>query len=246
MPARRRDIGFAVAAGTVLAGYNNLLGALRWHRRRYVPVNACATGAAVPAAVLAGLTPADLGLASGALPAGLRLGSAAAAAMAGGWLLTAALPATRPVLRDQRAAGLSRRDVAYQALVRIPAGTVLWEETAFRGVLLAALRRVMPDTAAVAVASGVFGVWHIRPTIEALRVNRLAPGRGRAVAAVTAGCAATAAGGAVLSWLRLRSASLAAPVLLHLAANCPALLAAWAFTRPGSLREPPGLRSAKM
>ena len=125
--------------------------------------------------------------------------------------------------------GLTRREVTYQVMVRIPVGTVLWEETAFRGVLLAALRRVMPRGTAVAVASGVFGIWHIRPTIGALRANKLAAGPGKTVAAVTAGVAATAAGGVLLSWLRIRSGSLAAPVLLHLAANCTGPLAAYAI-----------------
>ena len=60
--------------------------------------------------------------------------------------------------------------------MRIPVGTVLWEEIAFRGVLQAALRRVMPGGAAIAVTSGVFGIWHIRPTAAALRINGLAGG----------------------------------------------------------------------
>ncbi len=66
--------------------------------------------------------------------------------------------------------------MAYQVTVRIPIGTVLWEETAFRGVLQAALRRALPGPAAIAVTSGVFGLWHIRPTIAALRINGVAAG----------------------------------------------------------------------
>jgi membrane protease YdiL (CAAX protease family) len=228
---RRRDAGFAIASCAVLAAYNNVLGRQPWHQRRYAPVNACATAAALSAAAAGGLTAADLGLARGALPAGWRLGSRFAAAAAAGWLLTAVVPAARPVLRDERISARDGRDVAYQAMVRIPAGTVLWEETAFRGVLQAALRRVMPCPAAIAVTNGVFGIWHIRPTAEALRVNGLARGRGQTVAAVTAGVAATSAAGVLLSWLRVRSGSLAAPMLLHLAANSPGPLAAWAVAR---------------
>ena len=116
---------------------------------------------------------------------------------------------------------------------------MLWEETAFRGVLLAALRRVMPRGTAVAVASGVFGIWHIRPTSGALRANKLAAGPGKTVAAVTAAVAATAAGGVLLSWLRIRSGSLAAPVLLHLAANCTGALAAYAIAQPSAAAASP-------
>ena len=139
----------------------------------------------------------------------------------------------------QRAAGLDRRDVAYQALIRIPVGTALWEETAFRGVLQAALRRVMPDTAAIVVTSGVFGAWHIRPTLQALRANGLAGDRRRALAGTCAGCAATAAGGALLSWLRARSGRLAAPVLLHAAVNSGGLIAAHAVAALAPSGEPP-------
>jgi uncharacterized protein len=228
---RQRDVGFAVASCAVLAVYNNVAGMLPWHRRRYTLLNVCAAGAALAAAAASGLTATDLGLGREELARGVRLGSAAAAAAAGGWVLIAAVPATRPVLRDDRIAGLSGREVAYQALVRIPLGTVLWEETAFRGVLQAALVRVMPAGAAVAVTNGVFGIWHIAPTAAALRINGLAGGPGRTLAGVTAGVAATAAGGVLLSWLRTRSGSLAAPILLHVATNSVGALAAWAITR---------------
>ena len=148
--------------------------------------------------------------------------------MGAGWIVVAAVPATRPVLNDKRITSLDGRAVAYQAVVRIPIGTVLWEEAAFRGVLQAALRRILPETAAIAATSAVFGVWHIRPTLQALRVNGLASNRGQATARVAAGVAATAAGGALLSWLRARSGSLTAPVLLHLATNSGGQVAAWA------------------
>ena len=226
-PARRRDLGFALACCGVLAGWNNAVRLGRW----YAPVNAGAAGAAVAAGLASGLTPADLGLSPAALRSGLRLGGRLAAPVVGGYLAVALIPAARPVLRDERAAGLTGRQAAYQALVRIPVGTVLWEETAFRGVLQAALRRVLPETAAIAATSVIFGIWHVRPTAEGLRVNQLATGRRQQAAAVTAGVAATAAGGVVLSLARARSGSLAAPVLVHLATNCTGVLAAWALRR---------------
>jgi membrane protease YdiL (CAAX protease family) len=75
------------------------------------------------------------------------------------------------------------------------------------------------------VASAAFGIWHIRPTAEALAANRLAMAPGARIAAVSAVAAGTAAAGVLLSLLRDRSGSLAAPVVLHLAANCVAPLA---------------------
>jgi membrane protease YdiL (CAAX protease family) len=93
-------------------------------------------------------------------------------------------------------------------------------------VLDAALRRVLPDPAAIAVSSGVFGIWHIRPTIAALRINQVtAGGRAEWAQVATAVLGMTAAGG-LLSGFRRYSGSLAAPVLLHLTANCGAALAA--------------------
>jgi membrane protease YdiL (CAAX protease family) len=221
--ARRADVAFAVSACIVLAGYNNLAGP--WHRRWYPAVNASAAAVMLAAAAASRLTAGDLGLRRDRVRSGLRLGSAAAAPVAAALGLAALTPATRPLLNDQRVAGLDRRQLAYHVLLRIPLGTVAWEETAFRGVLQAALRRVLAEPAATAVASAVFGIWHIRPTAEALAVNRLAADRGTRIAAVSATVAGTAAAGALLSFLRERSGSLAAPVTVHLAANCAAPLA---------------------
>ena len=209
------DLAFAAAACAVLAVYNNLPGPRRW----YPAVNALAAAAA------SGLTADDLGLRRDRLRPGLRLGAVAAAPVVAAFTLAALTPATRPLLNDQRVARLDRRQLAYQVLLRIPLGTVAWEETAFRGVLHAALRRVLAEPAATAVASATFGLWHIRPTAEALTVNRLAATRRARITAVAATVAGTAAAGALLSCLRDRSGSLAAPVLLHLAANCTASLA---------------------
>ena len=235
MPGRARrpaDVAFASAACIALADYNNLAGARPWHRRWYPAVNALAASVALGAAAASGLTASDLGLRRDRLRAGLRCGSAAAAPVVAAFGLAALTPATRPLLDDQRIAGLDRRQLAYHVLLRIPVGTVAWEEIAFRGVLRAALRRVLAEPAATAAGSAVFGLWHIRPTAEALAVNRLAAGRGARITAVTAVAAGTAGAGALLSLLRKRSGSLAAPVLLHLAANCAGPLAS-ALARRG-------------
>ena len=225
-------MAFAAAACIALAGYNNLAGAQPWHRRWYPAVNALAAAVLLVAATASGLTADDLGLRRDRLRSGLRRGSAAAVPVVAAFGLAALNPATRPLLNDQRIAGLDRRQLACNVLLRIPVGTVAWEEIAFRGVLQAALRRVLAEPVATAVGSAVFGLWHIRPTAEALAVNGLAADRGARVTAVAGVVAGTAGAGAVLSLLRGRSGSLAAPVLLHLAANCAGPLAS-ALARPG-------------
>jgi uncharacterized protein len=218
-------VAFTAAACVVLAGYNNLAGLHPWHRRWYPVVNGSAAAAALAAAAASGLTAADLGLGRDRLRAGLRLGSTAAAPVVAAFGLATVIPGGQRLLDDQRIAGLDGRQLAYQVLLRIPVGTVAWEEIAFRGVLQAALRRVLAEPSATAVGCAVFGLWHIRPTVEALAVNGLAAGRGARVLAVTAVVGGTAGAGAVLCLLRERSGSLAAPVLLHLAANCAGPLA---------------------
>ncbi|HEY0999412.1 MAG TPA: CPBP family intramembrane glutamic endopeptidase [Streptosporangiaceae bacterium] len=234
-------MAFASAASIALAGYNNLAGARPWHRRWYPVVNALAASVALGAAAASGLTASDLGLRRDRLRAGLRYGSAAGAPVVAAFGLAALTPATRPLLDDQRIAGLNRRQLAYDVLLRIPVGTVAWEEIAFRGVLRAALRRVLAEPAATAVGSAIFGLWHIRPTAEALAVNRLAAGRGARILAVTTVVAWTAGAGAVLCLLRERSGSLAAPVLLHLAANSTGALASALASR---MHEDAGLAGA--
>ena len=234
-------MAFASAACTALAGYNNLAGARPWHRRWYPAVNALAASVALGAAAASGLTASDLGLRRDRLRAGLRMGSAAAAPVVAALGLAALIPATRPLIDDQRIAGLNRRQLAYDVLLRIPVGTVAWEEVAFRGVLRAALRRVLAEPAATAVGSAVFGLWHIRPTAEALALNRLVAGRGARILAVTAVAAWTAGAGALFCLLRELSGSLAAPVLLHLATNCGGALASALASR---IQEDAGLAGA--
>jgi membrane protease YdiL (CAAX protease family) len=226
-----RDVAFAVAVSVLLAWYNNLAGRAAWHRRWYPAVNMAAAAITLSAAKAAGLTADELGLSRDRLASGLRLGTAAAAPVAAAFALAPVIPAARPLLGDKRVAGLSGRQLAYQVLLRIPFGTVGWEEIAFRGVLHAALRRVLTERAAIAAESAMFGVWHIRPAAETLRTNQLATGRTTRIAAVAAVVAGTVAADALLSVLRERSGSLAAPVLLHLTANCAGPLASAVSSR---------------
>ncbi len=194
----------------------------------YVPVNLAVAAALLAAGRRAGLAPRDLGL--GAWRSGARAGGLAAAALATGLAAGLAVPALRPLFDDARVAGAGWGLVAYRALVRIPLGTVLLEEVAFRGVLLAAWRRVAGTWPAVLGSSAVFGLWHIRPALELIDANEAAAGMAETVAGVALAVAGTAAGGAVFCWLRLRSGSLVAPIVAHAALNSLALVAAFLVT----------------
>jgi membrane protease YdiL (CAAX protease family) len=208
-----------------LAGWNNLL-APRLSAVAYTGANAAATGVLLGGARAAGLSWAELGLDPRRLRSGVRAGAALALPLAAGYGVALALPAVRPVLADARVADLGGRRIAADVLVRIPLGTVLWEEVAFRGVLQAALGRLFGARAAGAAGAVLFAVWHIAPTLTAVRANAPTAAASRRRRAVVVGCVGTGAAGLLFQVLRHRSGSLLAPAVLHLAANSLGLLAA--------------------
>ena len=177
----------------------------------------------------------DLGLDREDLGRGLRLGAAAAAILAVVLAVGAALPATRDLFADRRVDQHSVTLLLYHTLVRIPLGTVVLEETLFRGVLLGlALRRWSPRVA-VAFSSVLFGLWHLLPARGVSGFNPVVAtatqGTLRHVLLIVLAVAATTLAGAVFCWLRLRARSLAAPAMLHLAGNSLAYLLAWTVLR---------------
>jgi membrane protease YdiL (CAAX protease family) len=153
-----------------------------------------------------------------------------------GYLLALALPATRAAFADERAAGLSVAALAWYALVRVPLGTVLLEEVAFRGVLWGLLTRRRGTTWATVLSSAAFGAWHVLPSLGLTSGNAAAAaafGSGAAgrTGAVLAAVIGTAAAGVVFCELRRRSGSLLAPAGLHCATNSLGYLFAWAIAR---------------
>ncbi|WNV73663.1 type II CAAX prenyl endopeptidase Rce1 family protein [Geodermatophilus sp. DSM 44513] len=223
----RRVLVLTAALLPVLLAWNNLLvHRLPGRPGSYVVANVAAAAVLLAAARASGLSWAELGLARRRLAAGARWGGACAAVVAAGYATALAVPALRPLLADGRVARLDGAELAVAALVRIPLGTVLWEEVAFRAVLLAALARLLPRAAAIGVSAAVFGLWHVRPTLGALAANDLADGPAARAVAVLLACLATAAAGVLFAVLRERSGSLLAPALLHLATNTLGLLVA--------------------
>jgi uncharacterized protein len=221
---------WVVGAAVVLA-VHNVLGNEVLPGASYVPVN-LATGALLAAlALLSGASLADLGLSRTDAPRGLVVGAAVALLVAGALVIGMATPATRDLFDDERVAGLDGGGLAYQGLVRIPLGTAVFEELAFRGVLLALLLRVASTVTAVATSSALFGLWHILPTLSALRINDLHAGPAGRAAAVGGAVVVTGIGGAILCWLRLRTGSLVAPVVVHTATNSFAIVGAFVVQR---------------
>jgi membrane protease YdiL (CAAX protease family) len=178
----------------------------------------------------------DLGLAPATAGRGLRWALAAAGLVLLVFLTAAALPVTHPAFLDERAGDLTLAAMLWHALVRIPFGTVLLEEVAFRGVLYAVLAARAGTSRAVLVSSLLFGIWHVLPALGLLHDNAavesiVGSGDAGRTLSVLAAVAGTAAAGLLLCELRRRSGSLLAPAGLHLALNGLGLAFAWAVTR---------------
>ena len=171
----------------------------------------------------------ELGLDPADLREGVRWGRLAVLVVAVVVAIGAALgDVIRPfgLLLDDARADLPLSDLAHAVLVRIPLGTAVFEELAFRGLLLAVLLRATSPGWSILWSSAVFGLWHVAPTIQTLRINEVAANSLVGLGAIAGAVVVTAVGGAVFAWLRVASGSLLAPVLAHWATNAFGLLAA--------------------
>ena len=169
-----------------------------------------------------GLAAADLGLARSSWPTGLRWGAAAAALVGLAYALASVTGPVWEALPD--GAGGLGRGALWTVLVVIPLGTVLPEELAFRGLLLALLGRRYGPLAGTLLSSGLFGLWHVVPslgggTANATMASVVGADAAGTVLRVIVTVVFTALAGVVLCGLRLRSGSLVAPVLAHWTVN---------------------------
>jgi membrane protease YdiL (CAAX protease family) len=178
----------------------------------------------------AGLGADDIGLGRGSWRRGAAYGAVCVAAVAAVYAVAARLPATRAAFLDERYRN-SFGAALLTAFLVVPLGTVLFEEVAFRGVLWGLLCRDSGPARATLVSSGLFGLWHVLPSLRLNRVNPavadlVGPGPAGQVTAVAGAVVFTAAAGALLCELRRRSGSLLAPAALHWAVNGLGVLAA--------------------
>jgi membrane protease YdiL (CAAX protease family) len=188
-----------------------------------------------------GLSWEQLGLAPDRSAPGLVVGLTVSTLVAVAVAVGVLLPATRRAFLDSRY-DVPVRDAVRTAVVTIPLATVVFEETAFRGVLWGEFDRHAGGIAATAGSAVLFGVWHVLPGLDVSRTSMAITGAGRrssrrtlfTVLGVVVG---TALAGVVLAELRRWTGSLLAPVLVHWAANGCAVVGsslAWARHR-GSL-----------
>lgn len=188
------------------------------------------TAAILLVAWASGMTPADLGLARQDLPAGLRYGLGAFALVVLVLVVAAVIPFTDSFLHDSRAQ-ISGGRLAYQVGVTVVLLTAVPEELAFRGALLGSALRLWPQRSAAIVSSALFGLWHVWPTLDTMSDNPAVSGASGSLAGqvgvVLGAVVVTFVAGLLFCWLRLRSRSLLASFLAHVATNGVALVVAW-------------------
>lgn len=177
--------------------------------------------AAVAYAMWRGYSADDLGLGREAVGSGVRVGAALGAIIVAGVTVLALVPLSSDFLDDDRFDQLSNWEALYEILVRIPFVTALTEELLFRAVLLAVLLAMTSTKVAVLWSSVVFGLWHVLTALNGLDGNEATDSFDgwAAAGSVVAVVLATGIAGVLFAWSRLRSNSVVAPWIVHIAFN---------------------------
>lgn len=197
-------------------------------RRTVIPdaahfaTNTAMIGVVAVLAVGADATRRELGLERDRVRSGLRLGGLVLA------LVVVVVFVATAVSDDPLGLGAGRTDLSgeallFQVFVEIPVATVVFEELAFRGLVVALLERICTPRAAMVWSALLFGLWHLGPAWPGADIA----GIGRAIGVV----GATAIAGVVLHLLKRRSGSLVAPMIAHWATNGAALAIVWLMAR---------------
>jgi membrane protease YdiL (CAAX protease family) len=150
-------------------------------------------------------------------------------------LVAVAMPAFHELYEDRRVED-GAGEMLYQTLVRIPLGTAVLEEVAFRGVLPALLAVRFGVMRACIAASVLFGLWHVLPALSLNEVNPVATdvfgtGGGGTAAAVVFAVIGTMFAGFWFCWIRYRARSILATILAHVASNSVGYTIAYFVTR---------------
>lgn len=190
-----------------------------WLRRAYLVTCPVVAALLVLIGKLAGLSWTQLGMGRGSVVQGLLWAGGSIAVVALAYTVGLALPFVRSA-----AAGPAptTHEALLVALVHVPFATVLLEEIGFRGVLWGLVARDHGPWPATLLTAGLFGLWHIAPSLEGTDVqppaflgsSRLGTGVWVAGTVVF-----TALGGVVFAELRRVSGSVFAPMGLHWATN---------------------------
>jgi uncharacterized protein len=114
---------------------------------------------------------------------------------------------------------LSREALLLRAFVWMPLDTAIPEEVAFRGVLLASLRRHMSDVPAALTSAVVFTAWHGVVVTRTVALTNLQAQPLLLTLGLLGAVLAIWVGGLLFAWLRLATGQLAGSVVAHWAFN---------------------------
>ena len=110
---------------------------------------------------------------------------------------------------------MSWSTLTYQTLMRIPLGTALFEEIAFRGVLYGLWSTSLGPRRAGVASSVVFGMWHVTPMLNLFHGSPLLNTHFLLLVGVAGGVVSTFVGGLIFIWLRHRTGSVYGAALAH-------------------------------
>lgn len=218
-----------------LVAYNTVLPLLfgRFHEKTYVPLN---SGVGLLLIALShwglGLSWEGMGMGGKGLWAGAGWGLLVGLALGLPLLMGAVLlPHLPGLVKGFVPSGplLSINALAYHLLLRIPIGTALFEEVAFRGALYGLLAQRLAPLSALLASSIVFALWHIGPIAVRQRLSGV-HGFWPVLWQWVGGLGGTFLGGMLLGGLRWGTGSLAGPVVAHALVNDMGLLA-WLVLR---------------
>lgn len=196
-----------------------------WH----IPFHLGVLGVALVIARTAGTTWTTMGLRRDRVRRGLVVGGTVIGIIAAVIAVGVALPFTRDLFRDETVVDASVGWVLFQAFVRIPLATALYEEVLFRGIVFGMLiRRTKPLVAGI-VTSVLFGLWHILPTLDTINTNPAGDAVEGPLAlglAIVLTVLGTGLAGVGFLLVRLYANSTIAAVLAHIGTNSVAILGA--------------------
>lgn len=175
------------------------------------------------AVTVMGLAPSELGLSKDTLRRSLLLGGLVG-------LIAPALAfglAEWDTFREMPWWGefaLTPQFLLYRVAFRIPLGTAVFEEVAFRGVLYGMLMREGKGTA-IWLSSALFGLYHVALTVRVIDSSGLPLSRVQVIALVAGSAVVTFLIGLIFAVVRYKSRNVAGPVVTHWMADaCASLL----------------------
>jgi membrane protease YdiL (CAAX protease family) len=207
----------ALVAGLVVAAAWNLLGNLVVPDAWYVAFNLLGALVVVGVGRWCGLSNFEMGVRRADVGKGAIVGLAAAVVVT----VVLGMVLAIPLLEVDDITDASDATRWYRTLVRIPLGTVVFEELLFRSLLFGVVQRLHDARLAVVTTSVLFGFWHVVPAWESAD-----GGVPRVVGTVVVTVVVTTAAGIAFALLRHYSSSVVGPIMAHTATNSFAYAAA--------------------